>query len=143
MSSGDFSEPKKQRKPGGTGGSSRVYLHSGFSCEYLSVLTGRRTCHRRSRRRAYLLCVSSGEYSGQRPQKKPGDTGGRNMVFLHCEFSCESLNYVNGRKTLYTLSRRRESHQCGFFGECSGDLPWRKICHKECRGRVVLQCLVV
>ena len=84
-------------------------------------------------------CVFSCDSSGSHTERKPGDTGDRNKVSLRCGFSCESLSVLTGRRTLCTWSRSKESGQRGFFGVSSGYWTWRKICHKQCRGRAVLQ----
>ena len=84
-------------------------------------------------------CVSSGDSSALQTERKPGHTGGRNIVSLPCGFPCASSSGVPGRRTLYTWCKSKVSCQRGFVGASSGYRTGRKTCHKRYRGRAVHQ----
>ena len=82
-----------------------------------------------------LSCDSSGYWT----QRKSGHTGGRDKVSLRSEFSYESSSFLTERRTLDTWSRSITSCHCAFLGASLGYWTRRKICHKRCRERAVLQ----
>ena len=114
-------------------------LLCGFSCVCSGYWTGQLTCHRRSRRRACLPCVSSGDSPGYQTERMPGHTGGRDKVSPRRGFSCESSSCLTGKRSFYTWSRSKESCHCGFLGVSSSYWSGSKICHNLCRGRAVPQ----
>ena len=97
----DSSGDQTEKKPCHTGDRDKVSLRSGFLRESSSFLNWRRILYPFSRSKEshhYVsYCVSSGPQTG----RKPGHTGGTDTVSLRCEFSCGSLSYLTGRKTLY------------------------------------------
>ena len=121
----------------GIGKASLLYK---FYCEHSGYWTGWRTCYRRSRWRAYLLCVSSGDSSGLQTQWKPCHTGGRDRVFLPGGISCESSSYLSGKRPLYTWSRSKASRHCASSHVSSGPQTERKPCHTGGSDKVIPQC---
>ena len=97
-------------------GKSMVSPWSGFYCVCSDYWTERRTCHRKNRWRAYLLCASSGESSVLQTERKSGHTGDRDKVSPRSGFSCEFSNYQTGRRSLYTWSRSKASLHCELLG---------------------------
>ena len=125
-----------------------VSLRCGFLYEPLSFVTVKKILGIWGMSKESRLCVSSCDSSGDQTEKKSCYTGHKNMICLCCGFSCvpsgytkdgkrghtagiyeisphygyscESLNIVTWRMTLYTLCMCKEFCQCAHIGEFSG-----------------------
>ena len=91
---------------------------------------------------AYLLCVSSGDSSGDQTEIMSGHTGGRDKVSPQYESSCEPSSFLTWRRTLYTWSRSKESRHYGSSCVSSGSLTQKKLGHTGGRDKVSLRILI-
>ena len=57
----------------------------------------------------------------------------------HCESYCDSLGEQTGRRSGNIGDRDKVLLRCGFSCELLIVGTWRKTCHKQGRGRAVLQ----
>ena len=86
------------------------------------------------------------ESLGDQTERKPGDTGGRNKVYLcHCEFFGEFLGYWTGRKMCHKRGRGRALLQYGVSQQVGDIIPRKKKMIKGSRleGEAQVNCFRV